>query len=1140
MDPNDGDDQDNYLPGDALDNHLRGFGGSDSLVGYDGDDYLEGGDGNDGLLGGPGADTLDGGPGFDGAVYSDAPGPVTVNLATGRSSGADGQDVLIDIEVIYGSAFDDLLIGNALAPTAANPFDMNYFNGGLGNDTLIGGGGYDLAAYSYAGAAVYVDLAEGFATGGAGNDVLQDIDGVEGTRYNDTIIGNDADNVLYGYSYSEGYLVYNADGDDYLDGAGGSDQIGGGPGNDTLKGGSGDDLLTGDDGNDWLDGGSGFDGATYLVGLKSEFTITKVDGATEPTYIVAHISPFDPLLDQGRDTVVGIEFLEFTDGRYLLQAGPDTGELDVQLLDGQWEQADGSPGLWHASGDAMVRRKGSDTWQLRVSDGMSTLDENSQEWSVTGAQVYSVQEGRDRGLFDGNLTLSLDGTTGVVMPKPAGERLMRLAGLEVDVSALTLTTSAVRLTTDFTLADSLFGAALGMSRETVVISREGVGFGSFSGRIDLDRYFTTGSAFRLFDTLGVTSEDLEMGYDALQDKLFVKGSLRLDYYPIYGNGTRPEKPVFNLDDADIGIQNGASYASGTLNFPDLKLWGGWGLEDLTIAVDTNARQLSGSAFLKLPEIPRFDGLRAGSTWTWSDSANPDFTLSGLLGELQLTSPGLPIGTSGMFLRVLGGSAQGDRLWQSDEPITYSGVIGVEAWSSLLKIRAEVAASDLTEGFTGSLRIGLLAEDRAIFGNGSDAFRLVEVQGDGTVDWVRRTIEANGTLEVRSPLEGAGRESLVSGEIALRGFYGDVALVTASGQVQFKLPGTEIEVSGGLSLKLSADGNPDNDYLAAWATVPNPFGDALNLPFSDLSAGVRIDLDGSLDADDIHWFGANEIELFSSWVVESGMPDLLVFASWETPYAGVVQTRVVVYDDLAKTSVREVIDEANYASHNIAVIAPWSGPTGKVVYIASPDPGLWDLEIVGTPPLDGLRYTATSSLPTQAIALNVIADVDDVVSLSWMLGQAMHDGSLTLFADTDAEGFDGLPVGTLALVDGMQQASFDLRELAPGEYWLYVMAEDGWQVPAMDYASAPVRIGLPPPGQTIPGTAGPDTLSGGDGNDTLTGYAGNDTLTGGLGNDRLDGGAGLDTATYSTRHAAYALTAAAGAGVLLAPTAATPW
>ncbi len=73
-----------------------------------------------------------------------------------------------------------------------------------------------------------------------------------------------------------------------------------------------------------------------------------------------------------------------------------------------------------------------------------------------------------------------------------------------------------------------------------------------------------------------------------------------------------------------------------------------------------------------------------------------------------------------------------------------------------------------------------------------------------------------------------------------------------------------------------------------------------------------------------------------------------------------------------------------------------------------------------------------------------------------------------------------------------------------------------------------------PGQAYPGTAGPDTLSGGAGNDTLTGYAGNDTLTGGLGNDSIDGGTGLDTATYSTRHAAYAIHPAAGGWSVAGP------
>jgi methionine-rich copper-binding protein CopC len=59
-------------------------------------------------------------------------------------------------------------------------------------------------------------------------------------------------------------------------------------------------------------------------------------------------------------------------------------------------------------------------------------------------------------------------------------------------------------------------------------------------------------------------------------------------------------------------------------------------------------------------------------------------------------------------------------------------------------------------------------------------------------------------------------------------------------------------------------------------------------------------------------------------------------------------------------------------------------------------------------------------------------------------------------------------------------------------------------------------------QTLTGTASADTLTAGTGADTITALGGNDLLTGGAGNDALDGGTGLDTAVYSTRHAAYTL------------------
>ncbi|MEZ5841816.1 MAG: calcium-binding protein [Hyphomicrobiales bacterium] len=109
---------------------------------------LEGGDGNDLLIGnttsntfegGAGDDTLDGSAGqWNEAGYWSAAGSVTVDLAAGTATGADGTDTLINIDSVVGSDFDDELVGNDNA---------NWIAGNGGNDRLTGGGDSDIFSY---------------------------------------------------------------------------------------------------------------------------------------------------------------------------------------------------------------------------------------------------------------------------------------------------------------------------------------------------------------------------------------------------------------------------------------------------------------------------------------------------------------------------------------------------------------------------------------------------------------------------------------------------------------------------------------------------------------------------------------------------------------------------------------------------------------------------------------------------------------------------------------------------------------------------------------------------------------------------------------------------------------------------------
>ena len=88
------------------------------------------------ILTGGGYDTVDGGAGVDTVSYENSWAGVVVNLATGVGQyGEASRDVLVNVENLLGSAYDDTLTGNA---------GVNRLNGGAGNDALDGGAGNDI------------------------------------------------------------------------------------------------------------------------------------------------------------------------------------------------------------------------------------------------------------------------------------------------------------------------------------------------------------------------------------------------------------------------------------------------------------------------------------------------------------------------------------------------------------------------------------------------------------------------------------------------------------------------------------------------------------------------------------------------------------------------------------------------------------------------------------------------------------------------------------------------------------------------------------------------------------------------------------------------------------------------------------
>jgi Ca2+-binding RTX toxin-like protein len=210
-----------YMGAEAV--MIYGLGGDDTIYGGPAGDGLYGGTGNDKLYGlggddflegGPGSDYLDGGDGTDTASFEDS-AVLVQGFLNGATPAIFGDDTLVNIENIYGSAYNDSLNGDSYA---------NLLRGKDGNDILVGNAGNDT---------LYGDEGTDYLLGDAGDDLLY------GGTGNDTLEGGVDDDVLYG-----------GDGDDSLVGGDGDDLLHGGAGMDSIAGGAGEDTLSYADSDD--------------------------------------------------------------------------------------------------------------------------------------------------------------------------------------------------------------------------------------------------------------------------------------------------------------------------------------------------------------------------------------------------------------------------------------------------------------------------------------------------------------------------------------------------------------------------------------------------------------------------------------------------------------------------------------------------------------------------------------------------------------------------------------------------------------------------------------------------------------------------------------------------------------------------
>ncbi len=248
---NNGDDID--ASGTPFGVNIQGLGGDDILRGTDSDDAISGGEGKDTIFGQGGKDNLNGGGGDDTIEGGGGEDTIEGNDGNDTLRGGDANDT------IRGGNGNDFLDGNVGNDSLFGDDGDDVLRGSEGDDKLNGGNGSDTADYSTSPAGVDIELNKNKTNNdGFGNkDDLTDIENLNGSDFEDLLIGDDGDNRINANDGAD--TIKSLNGNDEVNGGGGDDRVNSGEGNDIVNGDGGNDLILGRAGDDRLNGGSGAD-----------------------------------------------------------------------------------------------------------------------------------------------------------------------------------------------------------------------------------------------------------------------------------------------------------------------------------------------------------------------------------------------------------------------------------------------------------------------------------------------------------------------------------------------------------------------------------------------------------------------------------------------------------------------------------------------------------------------------------------------------------------------------------------------------------------------------------------------------------------------------------------------------------------
>ena len=135
--------------------------------------------------------------------------------------------------------------------------------------------------------------------------------------------------------------------------------------------------------------------------------------------------------------------------------------------------------------------------------------------------------------------------------------------------------------------------------------------------------------------------------------------------------------------------------------------------------------------------------------------------------------------------------------------------------------------------------------------------------------------------------------------------------------------------------------------------------------------------------------------------------------------------------------------------------------GEAIFeVISPDAGQWTVALTAPEAVGGytIDHGIITEQPTISVTSPAVDTADSTVSLTWTDDDTDSDATVRLCYDTDRAGADGVLIADGISEDDETDAyTWDTTGVPTGDYYVYVVVDDGVNLPAIRYSTGRVSV-----------------------------------------------------------------------------------